>query len=196
MNFFRPLAREIKDWLEFIIRNIPGKVGYKIRSFYLSMRLSKKFSNIRSETGMRIEYPNNLELSSDSYFGVDCKIYASEFSKVKIGAKCQFNSNIMINARGNGSIIIGDNVLVGPNVVIRSSDHAFKNLNQNINDQGMKDGNIIIKDNVWIGSNCVILQNVIIGEGSVIAAGAFVTKNVDPYSVVGGVPAKLIKKRK
>ena len=101
----------------------------------------------------------------------------------------------MINARGNGSIVIGDNVLIGPNVVLRSSDHSFGNLEENINKQGMTDGNILIKDNVWIGSNCVILQNCIIGEGSIVAAGSVVTKDVLPFSVVGGIPAKIIKKR-
>jgi acetyltransferase-like isoleucine patch superfamily enzyme len=59
----------------------------------------------------------------------------------------------------------------------------------------MTDGNILIKDNVWIGSNCVILQNCIIGEGSIVAAGSVVTKDVFPFSVVGGIPAKIIKKR-
>ena len=63
----------------------------------------------------------------------------------------------MINARGNGTIVIGDNVLIGPNVVLRSSDHLWQ-FRGNINKQGMTDGNILIKDNVWIGSNCVILR--------------------------------------
>ena len=101
----------------------------------------------------------------------------------------------MINARGSGFIKIGDNVLIGPNSVLRSSDHSFKSLNKLINKQGMDDGKIVIKDDVWIGSNCVILQNCTIGKGSVIAAGAVVTKDIEPYTIVGGVPAKFIKKR-
>ena len=59
----------------------------------------------------------------------------------------------------------------------------------------MKDGQIIVHDDVWIGSNVVILPNCEIGKGSIIAAGAVVTSNIDSYTVVGGVPAKLIKKR-
>ena len=54
-----------------------------------------------------MEYPKNVELGSDSYFGFNCKIFASEFSKVKIGSKASINSNVMINARGKGKIIIG-----------------------------------------------------------------------------------------
>jgi acetyltransferase-like isoleucine patch superfamily enzyme len=59
----------------------------------------------------------------------------------------------------------------------------------------MKDGEIIIEDDVWIGSNAVILSNCTIGKGAIIGAGAVVTRNVDSYTVVGGVPAKLVKKR-
>ena len=196
MYYLKIVPREIKLWLEFLIRNIPGQIGYFIRSFYFKIRLRKSFLNNKIETGIRVEYPKNLELGSNSYFGFDCKIYASEFSKVKIGSNCSFNSNVMINARGKGGIIIGDNVLIAPNVVLRSSDHSFDDLEKTINKQGMKDGTIMIENNVWIGSNSVILKNITIGEGSVIAAGAVVTRDIEPYTVVGGVPAKIIKKRK
>ena len=196
INILKIIAREIKNWTEFFIRNIPGQLGYFIRSFYFNKRLSKKFLNTRFETGLRIEYPKNLEIGSNSYFGFECKIYASEFSKVKIGSNCSFNSNVMVNARGKGSIIIGDNVLIGPNVVLRSSDNAFNSVREIIKNQGMEDGCIVIKNDVWIGSNCVVLKNITIGKGSIVAAGAVVTKDVEPYSIVGGVPAKIIKRRK
>ena len=57
MNFLKMLLREIKNWFEFFIRNIPGIIGYAIRSLYFSKRLKKRFSNNRFETGIRIEYP-------------------------------------------------------------------------------------------------------------------------------------------
>ena len=60
----------------------------------------------------------------------------------------------------------------------------------------MTKGEIIIEDNVWISSNCVILPNCTIGEGSIIAAGAVVTKDIEPFSIVGGIPAKRIGIRK
>ena len=101
----------------------------------------------------------------------------------------------MINARGKGKIFIGNNVLIGPNVVLRSSTHSFESIEKPVIDQGMEYGEIIIHDDVWIGSNAVILPNCRIGKGAIVAAGAVVTRNVDSYTVVGGVPAKLIKKR-
>ena len=189
------LIKEIKEWLEFFIMNIPGKSGYFLRSFYYRKRLIKSFKKIRFEPGLRIEYPKNIELGSGSYFGFNLKLYASEFSKIKIGFNASFNSNVMINARGKGKIFIGNNVLIGPNVVLRSSNHSFDSVEMPILDQGMKNGEIIIYDDVWIGSNAVILPNCVIGKGAIIAAGAVVTRNVDAYTVVGGVPAKLINKR-
>tara|TARA_B100000212_G_scaffold333754_1_gene303671 strand:- start:16 stop:618 length:603 start_codon:yes stop_codon:yes gene_type:complete len=191
----RLIAREIKDWLDFIIGNVPGRTGFFLRDIYYNKRLFKSFTNNRFESGLRIEFPRNIELGSGSYFGFNCKLYASEFSKIKIGFNASFNSNVMINARGKGKIFIGNNVLIGPNVVLRSSNHSFESTEIPVIEQGMKEGQIIVHDDVWIGSNAVILPNCEIGKGSIIAAGAVVTSNVDSYTIVGGVPAKLIKKR-
>ena len=101
----------------------------------------------------------------------------------------------MINARGKGRIFIGNNVLIGPNVVLRSNNHTFKSTKIPIISQGMTEGEIIIGNDVWIGSNAVILPNCNIGDGAIIGAGAVVTSNIEPYTVVGGIPAKFIKKR-
>ncbi|EHQ36874.1 acyltransferase [Methanoplanus limicola] len=122
------------------------------------------------------------------------KIYCPK--QVSIGNNCSFNYNVTIDPCPNGSISIGNNVLIGPNVVIRAADHNHENINVNINEQGHISGKIEIKDNVWICSNVTITKDVTIEEGSIVAAGAVVTKNVPAYSIVGGIPAKVIKNRK
>ncbi|MGG7048324.1 MULTISPECIES: acyltransferase [unclassified Campylobacter] len=104
------------------------------------------------------------------------------------------NTNSQIGASG-GEIIIGDNCCIGPNCVLRSADHNIKNLQIPINKQGHIGGKIILENDVWIASNCVILKDVTLKKGTVVAAGAVVNKNFDAYSVLGGVPAKVIKKR-
>ena len=189
------IMREIKDWTEFIIRNMPGKIGNFARVLYFKTRLRESFKNIRFETGIRIEFPKHVLLKSNSYFGINCKIYASEFSSVYIGFNASFNSNVMVNARGNGSIFIGNDVLIGPNVVLRSSNHNFFSTKMPIIAQGMTEGEIIIGNDVWIGSNAVILPNCNIGDGVIIGAGAVVTSDIESYTIVGGVPARFIKKR-
>ena len=193
--FFISLVKEIKDWVEYFISRIPGRIGINLRNIYFKRRFSCKFANNRFETGFRVEYPKNIKIRSNSFYGLDCKIYASKTSSIEIGSNISFNSNVMINARGIGKIIIGNNVLIGPNVVIRSNNHEYLDLNIPIIKQGMTSGDIIIKDNVWISSNCVILPNCTIGEGAIVAAGAVVTKDIEPYSIVGGIPAKIIRKR-
>jgi len=115
---------------------------------------------------------------------------------VSIGNNCSFNYNVTIDASNCGSIIIKNDVIIGPNVVIRASDHNFEDVNIDINKQGHRSGIIKIQNNVWIGANVTITKDVEIGEGSIIGAGAVVTKNIPPYSIAGGIPAKIIKKRK
>jgi len=196
MKIFYYTLRELNAWLEFFIRYTPGRIGNLLRNFYYKNRSKNSFSNNRFETGFRVEFPKNVRISSNSYFGLNCKIYACETSIVEIGRNVSFNSNVMINARGIGKILIGKHVLIGPNVVVRSNNHNYEKPDIPIINQGMTNGEIIIEDNVWISSNCVILPNCTIGEGSIVAAGAVVTKDVEPYSIVGGIPAKKIGSRK
>tara|TARA_Y100001970_G_C14066868_1_gene767161 strand:+ start:432 stop:1049 length:618 start_codon:yes stop_codon:yes gene_type:complete len=195
MRFYFIVLRELKDWFEFFIARVPGRIGYFIRLLYFQRRLNSNFRNNRFETGIKFEFPRNIKIGSNSFFGIDCKIYASDKSHISIGSNVTLNSNVMINARGRGSIFVGDDVLIGPNVVIRSNNHSFENITTPIIKQGMSYGEIIINKNVWISSNCVILPNCEIGEGAIVAAGAIVTSNVEPFTIVGGVPAKLIAKR-
>ncbi|HOO26508.1 MAG TPA: DapH/DapD/GlmU-related protein [Clostridiales bacterium] len=74
--------------------------------------------------------------------------------------------------------------------------HSYTDPDTPIVDQPTDQRKITIEDNVWIGANAVITPGITIGTGSIIGAGAVVTKDVEPYSVMGGVPAKLIRKRK
>lgn len=96
---------------------------------------------------------------------------------------------------------IGNNVIFGPKPTIITGDHRIDLIGKYIIDITEKeklpqnDLPVIIEDDVWCGANVTILKGVTIGRGSVIAAGAVVTKSCAPYSIIGGVPAKLIKMR-
>lgn len=110
------------------------------------------------------------------------------------GKNITFGKNIFLNAgckfQDQGGITIGDNSMIGHNAVLATINHALNPAdNRKISYAPIKIGN-----NVWIGSNATILQGVTIGDWAVVAAGAVVTKDVEPYSIVGGVPAKFIKK--
>lgn len=120
----------------------------------------------------------------------------SVFDRTKLSVRGGGRLKIGSNSRINGAHIavkqlvsIGKNVRIAPYVLIMDAD--FHDIQEH-NEVG-KSSPIIIQDNVWIASRAIILKGVTIGEGAVVASGAVVTKDVAPYTVVGGAPAKLIK---
>lgn len=124
-----------------------------------------------------------------------CTLAACTDGRIEIGDHVSFNSNVYVNACSGGTITIGNDVLIGPNAVLRASDHKFDDVTRPIRTQGHTAGTIVVENDVWIGSNVTVVGGVRIGKGAVVAAGAVVTSDVEPYSIVGGVPARLIRKR-
>ena len=116
-------------------------------------------------------------------------LYANEGVLV-IGDDCSVNTNVQFGS-SQGNIQIGDRVLLGPNVVLRASDHGILSESSPLF-QSHAVGTITISDDVWIGANAVITRNVVLGEGCVIGAGAVVTHDIPPNAIAGGVPAKVI----
>lgn len=112
-------------------------------------------------------------------------------NKISIGN----NSGIGINAKIRGPLSIGDNVMMGPDVIILTSNHIINSINLPMNQQGCVEKKVIIGNDVWIGARAIILPGCTIGNGVVIGAGAVVTKDIPDYCIVGGVPAKILKKR-
>jgi len=95
----------------------------------------------------------------------------------------------------DGGVYIGKRTLIGYRTQIISVDHTIPPAGKPFPISGDKYGKIVISNDVWIGANCVITAGVTVGAGAVVAAGSVVTKDVKPNSIVGGVPAKLIKMR-
>jgi acetyltransferase-like isoleucine patch superfamily enzyme len=122
-------------------------------------------------------------------------IYGSAIGEgLKIGNNSSIGPYSYIGC--SGFIEIGDNVMMSPRVSIYAENHLFDDPELSIKEQGVKREFVKIEDDCWIAANTVILAGVTIGRGSVVAAGSVVTKDVPPYSIVGGVPAKVIKSRK
>lgn len=122
------------------------------------------------------------------------------FESISVGDNVNLGYRpILIAARSK--ILIGDNVMFGPEVTIRGGNHRIDIVGKPmiaISDDEKRpedDPGVIIGDDVWIGTRAIILAGVTIGRGAVIAAGALVTKDVPPYAIVGGNPAKLIRMR-
>lgn len=92
-----------------------------------------------------------------------------------------------------GPVSIGNHVHLAQGITVTALNHNFSNPSQRIDEQGVSTTPVTIEDDVWIGANAVILPGVTVGTHSVVAAGAVVTRNVPPHTLVGGVPAKVIK---
>ena len=113
--------------------------------------------------------------------------------QIEIGNNCSLSQYSILF--GLGGLKIGNGVRIGPHTVVIPSNHNFDRIDIPIFKQGETMLGIIIEDDVWIGANCTICDGVVIGEGSVIGAGSVVTRNIPPFSVAVGSPAKVIKKR-
>lgn len=118
--------------------------------------------------------------------GADYSPYIQVGKESELGTRCMIQSNVTI----------GDHVIMGPDVKIYSRNHEFNSLEIPIQKQGKKLYETSIGNDVWIGACVIILPGVTIGDHSILAAGSIVTKNVAPYSIMGGNPAKVIKMRK
>ncbi len=195
-NFKDKVLYDLVEWGRALISWIPGIAGIKVRYYcyrILCPHWGKRITIIESCV---IRNLKNIQFGSCVVVGLRGQILADDIKgKIVVGDNTAINSNVMINAGVGGDIKIGNNVLIGPNVVIRSANHQFRKRDVLIRDQDHSAGDIIIHDDVWIGANVVIVPNVTIAVGAVIAAGAVVTKNVDPYTIVAGVPAVPIGKR-
>lgn len=120
------------------------------------------------------------------------------FDKISLGNDVYIGPGASMRS-AHSTITIGNKVMMGPNVIFVGGNHNTEVLGMYMFDIKAKDSHhdrpIVVEDDVWIGNNAMILTGVTIHEGSIIAARSVVTKDVPPYSVVGGVPAKVIKSR-
>lgn len=103
------------------------------------------------------------------------------------------NSGIGVGAKLSPQVSIGNSVLMGEDVLFLTQNHAYKSAQQLIGSQGQLEvEGIVIGDDVWIGTRAIILPGVTVGTGAVVGAGSVVTKEVAPYSVVAGNPARVV----
>ena len=165
------IINELWCWWEFLFRPWPGRIGRGIR--FLAYRLF---------------FPHATGL-----FLIPEYVHIWRPWRLTCGKNVRFGRFSQINCEGN--ISIGDNVMMGPFVVIVTTKHIFKDSNILIRNQGLDTQPIVIENDIWIGAHSTILPGVTIGEGSIIAAGSVVTKDVPSKTVVAGIPARPIMNR-
>ena len=141
--------------------------------------------------------PNGIELGENTIVMYGAVLHVYNFrdmphSGIKIGRDSLVGEYSVI--RGQGGVTIGDRVYTSPFTQIIAVNHVFADRERPFTEQGITAEGIIIEDDVWLGAGAVITDGVRVGRGAVIAAGAVVTQDVPPHTVVGGIPAREIKK--
>ena len=157
-----------------MLNKLFGHIIYFIARFragFWGLLLKKIGSDVDMLNGVVIMSPQKVEIGHDTFL--------NEF--VRIG--------------GQNEVKIGNYVQLSQNVSLISENHKYSNPLLPIKKQGYFGKKIVIEDDVWIGANAVILSGVTVGQGAIVGANAVVTKNVRPYSIVGGIPARFIKYR-
>lgn len=112
-------------------------------------------------------------------------------SGIWVGRDCLIGEYTVI--RGQGGVRIGDRVYTSPFTQIIAVNHVFADASRSFMEQGITAEGIVIEDDVWLGAGAVVTDGVRVGRGAVVAAGAVVTRDVPPHTVVGGVPAKVLR---
>jgi acetyltransferase-like isoleucine patch superfamily enzyme len=165
----RVLKSEFRQWSYTLILAAPGRFGARIRRRWLPF--GKMGNNVRLDRGSWFEHPENITIGDDTGANRYCFIHAG------------------------GGVDIGCNVMLGPFVTIYSQNHNWRERSVNIADQGRTRAKVVIEDDVWLCAGSVVLPGVKVRRGTVVAAGAVVTRDTEAYSIVGGIPAVKIGER-
>ncbi len=172
---------------------IPTPAGIALRCLGLKPFLGH-CGSVRLATGVELLGMRNMRLANGVRIGRHCILTAQNGSLV-LGERAALSANVHVGA-DDGVITIGPRTAIGTGTVLRAANHRIDRTDIPMMDQGHVPGEIHIEEDVWIGANCVITADVRIGRGAVVGAGAVVTHDVEPYAIVGGVPARVIGTRR
>jgi len=147
--------------------------------------------------GSKVRWRTRMDVFPYNRFDLGKACIIEDFSTINNAVGNVILGNNVLVGLNNviiGPVTMGNNILLAQNVVMSGLNHEYQDIEVSISDQGVTTKQISIEDNSWIAANCVITAGVTIGKHSIVAAGSVVTKDVPPYSIVGGNPAKLLKK--
>jgi len=180
------------------------------------LRVGKTGRGIHLDTNVLLSYPGRIHLGHGARLARNVALRANSALEpgIAIGDQCHVQDGALLNASegfvhlgdrswvgpfcviyGNGGVRIGRDVMIAAHTCITSVGHRHDLMHVPMMAQGIEVGPVTIEDDVWIGMNCTLLPGVTIGRGAIVAAGAVVRGDVAPYTIVGGVPARVIARR-
>jgi acetyltransferase-like isoleucine patch superfamily enzyme len=206
----------LEQTLQLVVGWIPTVAGIAIRA--VLYRMMMKMNGLAAiEKNVRLRFASYIQLGKGAYLDESVYIHACPggvtigentlimhgavlhvynfrglpHSGIRIGKDSLIGEYTVI--RGQGGVTIGDRVYTSPMTQLIAVNHVFDDPDRPFIEQGITAQGIVVEDDVWLGSNAVITDGVRIGRGAVVAAGAVVTKDVPAHTVVGGVPARVIR---
>jgi acetyltransferase-like isoleucine patch superfamily enzyme len=195
---------------------VPTVVGIGLRALAYRLILSME-GLVAIENGVRLRFTDHIRLGRGVYLDEGAYLHACPggieigentlvmhhaelhvynfrdlpHAGIRIGRDSLIGEFCVI--RGQGGVAIGDRVYLSPLVQLAAVDHVFSDPTRPFVEQGITAQGITVEDDVWIGAGALIMDGVRIGTGAVVGAGAVVTHDVDPHTVVVGVPARAVK---
>ncbi len=185
-----------------------------LRQKLLSVKLGQMGIDVAIDSNVRLDFPDRMSIGDRVRIAHCSVLRANSISGITLGNDayiqdfCLLNANegsILIDERswlgagshiyGNGHVAIGQDVLIAAQVIINTVSHNHGNVGQPINDQGINVDQVIIEDDVWIGAGVRIMQGVTIGKGAIIGANSLVNRDIPPYSIAYGSPARVASSR-
>lgn len=192
-----------------------------IRGVWVKCRIGKSSGMVLSGKRVQLLYPRMIQAGRSFSLEEGCEIVGLSKRGVVFGNRCTVGrfasirpTNVLVDEAGEGLTVgdhsnigaysyigcsgyieIGNDVMMGPRVNLMAENHNFERTDIPMKEQGVARSFIKIEDDVWLGVGSTVVAGVTVGKGSIIAAGAVVTKDVPPHSIVGGVPAKILRSR-
>jgi acetyltransferase-like isoleucine patch superfamily enzyme len=211
----------IESFVQILFAWMPTLIGIMMRYLFYKFIFHKESARPVIENSVEFLYARNIKFGNSAYVDSGCRLHAS-VAEIEIGNNSRIMRNAYVcsyvsNARsgegiyignkswiginsvlssGQGGLFIGNNVIIASNVTMVTGNHDYRDIAATTAEQQYVGSPIHIHDDVWIGANSAIVGGVTVGKHAVIAAGSVVTKDVPAYTMVGGVPAKIIKKFK
>ncbi len=179
--------------MKFLARKCESYRGYfpKIRFFIFHWRFESYGSRCGIESDVRFSGGTRIFLGER--VTLRRGVLVSGAGKLTIGDRTTINEDVIISCTDR--IEIGSDCMFAPRVYILDVDHKFSDRDVKISNQGYHSAPVKIGSDVWLGAYAVILKGVSIGDGAIVSAHSVVTKDVPPYAIVGGIPAKVIRYR-
>jgi len=191
--FYKIGLLKILDIIFTKLKNFYLNTHFFVQKKSLEKKGSKFGNNCFIDPTVRIDIQGNSRIIIGNNVKIlnDCWLITEDNDELIIGDNTFISQNVVIS----GNVKIGNNVLVAGFVSIIDANHNYDDISKNINEQGGNKLPIVIGNDVWIGTHSIILQGVNIGDHSIVGANSTVTKNIEPYSIVAGAKADIIKRR-